>query len=400
MKRNLLFIALAAAAMTMASCSKDATEYAENLEVPAVQTLDAAYIRANGTSTEIDLPEGGNYALETDADWLTVSASTRAGAAKAVLSASVNEAFESRRATVRVMDAQSGAELYVLPVVQSVSNVLPGALVFQEIFYTSNALASTGKPATAHGDQYFMITNNSDDAVDISGLMIMEAKINSTTENIEYTDDIRSSYTPVQTVYCIPADNGKILGPGEYIIVANNAQDHTPDSFDLTAADYEWFDESTVSSMTDIDNKEVPNLDIWFTYTKSLWILHDRGFLGYAIAMPPADMTKEQFLATYKWEGTYINHTPKGDYTMKITNAYKVPNDWVVDAVNLSVPGSFYTPSFGATVDAGWTYCGSMDQDPDRYGKCVQRKYADDGMTLVDTNNSTNDFIPNATPSL
>ena len=85
---------------------------------------------------------------------------------------------------------------------------------------------------------------------------------------------------------------------------------------------------------------------------------------------------------------------------MKITNAYKVPNDWVVDAVNLSVPGSFYTPSFGATVDAGWTYCGSMDQDPDRYGKCVQRKYADDGMTLVDTNNSTNDFIPNATPSL
>ena len=117
MKRNLLFIALAAAAMTMASCSKDATEYAENPEVPAVQTLDAAYIRANGTSTEIDLPEGGNYALETDADWLTVSASTRAGAAKAVLSASVNEAFESRRATVRVMDAQSGAELYVLSLI-------------------------------------------------------------------------------------------------------------------------------------------------------------------------------------------------------------------------------------------------------------------------------------------
>ncbi|MBO4844431.1 MAG: DUF4876 domain-containing protein [Bacteroidales bacterium] len=48
--------------------------------------------------------------------------------------------------------------------------------------------------------------------------------------------------------------------------------------------------------------------------------------------------------------------------------------------------------------DSGWTYCGEFDGDTSRFGKSVLRKTAD--KKLVDTNNSTNDFTPNATPSL
>ena len=47
----------------------------------------------------------------------------------------------------------------------------------------------------------------------------------------------------------------------------------------------------------------------------------------------------------------------------------------------------------------GWTHCGKIDKDPERYGKSVLRKRGNDGK-LIDTNNSTNDFTPDSTPSL
>ena len=52
-----------------------------------------------------------------------------------------------------------------------------------------------------------------------------------------------------------------------------------------------------------------------------------------------------------------------------------------------------------AAFDAGWTFCGEYDGDPARLGKSVRRSVNAEGK-LVDTNNSTNDFTPNATPSL
>ena len=48
------------------------------------------------------------------------------------------------------------------------------------------------------------------------------------------------------------------------------------------------------------------------------------------------------------------------------------------------------------SLDLGWTYCGSVDQDASRYGKSVRRKVASttaDGIVLLqDTNNSAADF--------
>ncbi|MDT3357102.1 MAG: DUF4876 domain-containing protein [Bacteroidota bacterium] len=51
-----------------------------------------------------------------------------------------------------------------------------------------------------------------------------------------------------------------------------------------------------------------------------------------------------------------------------------------------------------AAFDAGWTHAGDFDRDMSRFGKSVRRLSVDG--KLVDTNNSTNDFIPNATPTL
>jgi hypothetical protein len=51
-----------------------------------------------------------------------------------------------------------------------------------------------------------------------------------------------------------------------------------------------------------------------------------------------------------------------------------------------------------STIDAGYTHCGQVDKDQNRFGKAVVRKK--NGNMWVDTNNSTNDFEADAKPSL
>ena len=194
-----------------------------------------------------------------------------------------------------------------------------------------------------------------------------------------------------------------LVKAGESLLICNNAQNHkatNPNSFDLTSADFEWYNESTVESMLDIDNPEVDNLDIWYTYTKSVIMLDAAGKRSCALAIPPIGMTRDRFLADYAFTGSYIFHSPNGkDYDMTFKNCFKVPNSWIVDAVNLGVSSEYLTNPWDTELDAGYTYACETSSDQTSYGLSVRRKVAADGK-LVDTNNSTNDFTPRATPSL
>ena len=152
--------------------------------------------------------------------------------------------------------------------------------------------------------------------------------------------------------------------------------------------------------MLDIDNPEVDNLDIWYTYTKSVIMLDAAGKRSCALAIPPIGMTRDRFLADYAFTGSYIFHSPNGkDHDMTFKNCFKVPNSWIVDAVNLGVSSEYLTNPWDTELDAGYTYACETSSDQTSYGLSVRRKVAADGK-LVDTNNSTNDFTPRATPSL
>ena len=103
----------------------------------------------------------------------------------------------------------------------------------------------------------------------------------------------------------------------------------------------------------------------------------------------------------YKYE--YIISSPQGNYPWS-QKAYKLPNDWIVDGVNCSVEAERQWNVLPATVDAGWTHCGKIDHDKDRYFKSVRRKmlYLDENghRVLQDTDNSTDDFNTECIPSL
>ena len=81
------------------------------------------------------------------------------------------------------------------------------------------------------------------------------------------------------------------------------------------------------------------------------------------------------------------------------TDCFKVPNAWIVDAVNGSTPDGHEWLVIDASLDAGYTWCAEYTGDKNRYNTAAVRKKAANGK-LQDTNNSTNDFTPHATPSL
>ncbi len=271
-----------------------------------------------------------------------------------------------------------------------------GGFVISEIFFTGT---STSEGKSYSGDQYIIITNNSDVTLYADSIAVLESAFLTTTKE-DYTPDIMSTHFSVQACYMIPGTGRSVpVEPGESLTLANNAIDHTieqPNSINLTGADFEFFDETSNPNFTDPDG-EAPNLDKWYCYTATIYQFHSRGFNSMAIAK--MQTSKEDWLENYVYDATYM--FVFGDFSKEMTKKgiYKVPNEWILDGVNLSVESVREWNVLDASIDAGWTYCGKVDRDETRFNKSVIRKQDANGK-YIDTNNSTNDFTPEAPASL
>lgn len=265
--------------------------------------------------------------------------------------------------------------------------------IIEEIFFTGT-LQPSGKQY--NGDQYVKIYNNTDHVLYADGVSLMESKFITVTK-YDYTPDIMKEAMTVQAIYTIPGNGtDHPVQPGESLIICDTGMDHrvaNPNSFDLSRADFEWYDESSVPAHMDIDSPTVPNLDKYYCYTLSFWILHNRGFRAFALARIPEK--KEDFLKNYLYTYKYVMVLPAGTFPMEQT-AYKVPNEWIIDAVNTSVESRYVWNVTDPSLDSGWTHCGTIDGDKTRYFKSVRRKLLyitrDGRKVLKDTNNSSDDF--------
>ena len=164
----------------------------------------------------------------------------------------------------------------------------------------------------------------------------------------------------------------------------------------------------------------VPNLENWYANFEGCFVFHTRGVKSYAIARPLVD--RKTYMTKFRYKFSYIFR--QGDFVIPMNeNEYFMPNEWVVDAVNLSVPASHEWLLTSPRLDKGYTYCGHVDFDENRYTHAVIRKreghsYVEESATInnvpgtwmvdqnfggkgkwIDTNNSTEDFVPNAQPS-
>jgi len=183
--------------------------------------------------------------------------------------------------------------------------------------------------------------------------------------------------------------------PGESIVIANNAMDHrtvNENSYDLTGSDFEVYLDNGGNSMdTDYD---VPNLEYIWCYTNTIWIPSAQQNRSYAIARMKEN--KETFLANHSVTPTY---TSELSGKLMSSEQVQIPNEWVLDAVNLGTEDDFGWFVISKTLDAGWVAGRANSKDTTQRGTAIMRKKDSTGK-YIDTNNSTNDMEARQVPSM
>ncbi|WP_314269974.1 DUF4876 domain-containing protein [Capnocytophaga sputigena] len=284
------------------------------------------------------------------------------------------------------------ATTYTVPLSLKITPSGEGDFIIEEIFFAGNL---TGANKAYYGDQYIKLYNPTDRVLYADGLLLSSSAF-FTVAKREYTPNIMKEAFTAGGIVQIPGNGTQYpVQPGGSIVIAEQGGNHpkdqnNPNLIDLSKANFENF----YSNMKDVDFPEVPNTLV--TFDKVLYTV--QGNTAYVIARLPKGMTVEQFLQTYKYEYQY-------DAKVRIMrfDGIKIPNTWIVDAVNLSPKDKFEWLVTDTSLDAGYTYVANEPRDPQRYGKSVRRKVLsqNNGKTVFkDTNNSTEDFEILTTPTL
>jgi len=264
--------------------------------------------------------------------------------------------------------------------------------VFEEIFFTGTL---TPEGEKYNGDKYFILHNNSMDTLYADGLFIAQSDFLTITKR-EYTPNVMAEAVTSDQIFMVPGEgqDHPVL-PGESFIIANNAINHkeyNTSSLDLSAADLEI---ELIGSIN-VDNPAVPNA---INVSGNL-LMHNQGYTAYVMGRfapgEDAEAFKNENAYTYSYE------TQLG--TTKSFDTYKIPNSYIIDAVNISVQTGYAWNVTAATLDSGWSFVGKQKSDAERFGKSIIRKKAgnlENGKPLLqDTDNSTDDFTPGAAASL
>ena len=268
--------------------------------------------------------------------------------------------------------------------------------VLAEIFFAGT---ETPEAKRYNGDKYFVIVNNAPDTLSADGLILIESDLNSV-QKYNMDNDFRSRYFAVDAMYRIPGSgNTYRVAPGEALIIADNAMDHTAansNSFDLSNADFEWYDVSSSAGITDVDNPDVTNMDKLYCYTYTIWVPHNQGHKSFGLARFPDSISAERYFETDSLHIRYQYElvTSAGTFSQS-KQSYVLPNEWIVDAVNLSPSETFQWLPVSDRLDAGYTFVAPTGSDVTRFGKSGRRKtigFLNGRRVLQDTNNSTDDF--------
>ena len=268
-----------------------------------------------------------------------------------------------------------------------------GGFVFSEICTTGTL---TPQNKNYNYDAYFIITNNSDVVLYADSVALIESQYQSASSGVQPWDpDVRPYAIPAGSVFMIPGNGtDHPVAPGKSIIIANNAMDHrtvNENSYNLTKADFEVYLDNGGNSMdTDYD---VPNLDYIFCYTQTIWIPSVQQNRSYAIARIKEN--KETFLANHSVVPTYTSTTGKVMESKQV----QIPNEWVLDAVNLGTEDDFGWFVISEKLDAGFVAGRANSKDTTQRGTAIKRKQDSTGK-YIDTNNSTNDMEARQVPSL
>ena len=259
--------------------------------------------------------------------------------------------------------------------------------IIEEIFFAGTA---TPEGKQYFGDQYIKLYNPTDRVLYADGLVLADSEFLTVTK-IDYTPNIMAEAFTAGSMVQIPGTGTQYpVQPGKSIVIAEqgiNHKENNPNSIDLSKADFENFYPPRVK---DVDGVGVTNN----INLHGIFIFNNRGNRSYVIARFPEGTTTTTLQYDYEYK--------VGTKLMK-RQALKIPNNWIVDAVNLSTKTGFEWIVTSSSLDSGWAYVANDEKDTSRYGKSVRRKVLSEKngkLIFKDTNNSTDDFEILTTPTL
>lgn len=263
-----------------------------------------------------------------------------------------------------------------------VSLVKQSPLIFKTIY---NAGSKMGYVR----DTYFEIVNNGDSVEYLDGLILAAPQGRQSAANEWQAEGVNDLYNSGQGPVLAFPGTGKDhpIQPGQTIVIANNAVNHAEasgnaSSPDLSKADWEIYLDY---SSQEVDNPDVPNLDVLFTNNKFM-ASFALGFFGRAFIL--AKLPDGMDPATFAADSANIQTTPG---TKSNIQFLMIPSKYVLDAVDVW-DGSQTThySTFLSRDDAAGVISATAWS-----GLCERRKtVVRNGRTYYqDTNNSSEDFL-------
>ncbi|MDD4919688.1 MAG: DUF4876 domain-containing protein [Bacteroidales bacterium] len=262
-----------------------------------------------------------------------------------------------------------------------------GSVLFSEIYYC-------GVAPYYFRDQTYTIYNNGQDVFYLDGLCFAQLHPNIATTNLPSwpEEDGRENYVYGLVVWQFPGSGKQYpLKPGEAVVVAQEAINHTvnnPASFNNSMSEWECWSGNALRG-----NPDCPDMPyiFWWSPNKMQWLTSVFGAAFCIFRIDDAVVNKSYWELPGNWQ---VVVGPSS------TRYAKIPADAVLDGVELLTSMSALNmkriPGF---VDAGGT-----SVETTYNGKSVSRKVigerADGTPIYQDTNNSTNDFQVNDSPTI
>ncbi len=302
-------------------------------------------------------------------------------------------------------------------------------LIFEEISYVGTWKEKQGIATGGYmydHDAYIKIHNPSKEVKYLDGLLLAVSSFSSNAQlNLRPGTDYRNTHVGVRTILRFPGSGQQYaVQPGQSVTLAAQAVDHTKDrtgtdeedegvwnanSYDLSNVSFQWFNEDVRIAADDFPdediNKAVPYMQI-LSPEESKRIFFTLVTGRELIALIKPEVSIEDFLSKqeYKWVTSWTSsdkdsgsgkdggHSHNGNGAAEVYY-YRVPNEWVIDAVALCPKKEFKWRTVAETVDKGWTSViehRGQDKFKASAGLSLFRKH--DGKKYVDTNDSSVDF--------
>ena len=276
------------------------------------------------------------------------------------------------------------------------SSAKSSGLIFKEIYYTGS---KTPELTNYYADQFHEIYNNSDQIAYLDGLCIgvLEPSGSSLSNWVNPDGTIMDRLPVTYHALMFPGDGDNYpLQPWTSTVLAQDAINHQTDPLgnpaspvNLGNAPFETFIEAPGK---DTDAPAAANMIVMYTTAASMYDwLHSVFGSAVIIFRIPTGTDYESFVNDPRNFMTRPGSTSSTKYFM-------VDKDWVLDAVEICNPDpTKQNKRLPVTLDAG-----KVSSTGTYISKSIRRKVAQvtGGHTVYkDTNNSTNDFVTNWTPT-